>query len=90
MIETTTHCDFCGDPLGIKCDRTALSAVRAKLRGVWVCSKFVLSREPGIPSGLDFRFFCNWECNKKFLDQEQSYGEEKIHKTQDEKKEGSS
>ena len=90
MTEMTSHCDYCDNPLGINCNRTATSAVRAKLNGICVSSRFILSREPGIPSSLDFRFFCNWECNEKFLDQEQSRGEKKIHKTQDEKKEGSS
>ena len=91
MKETTTHCDYCDNPLGVKCDRTAPSAVRAKLHGVWVCSIFILRRKPDIQnSGLSFRFFCSEECKIKFLDQGESCDEEKTHKTKDEKKEGSS
>ncbi len=68
MKETTTHCDFCGNPLGIKCDRTAASAVRAKISGISVVSMF-------IKGGLDYKFFCNVKCWEKF------HGEEEIHKT---------
>ncbi len=82
MKETTTHCDYCGNPLGVKCDRTSHSAIRAKLHGVWVCCRFV-------SHNLWYGFFCNAECSAKFIAQGELHGEEKIHKTQDEKKEGS-
>ncbi len=80
MTETTTHCDYCGNPLGVKCDRTAASAVRAKLNGIFVCSKF-LARD------LEYGFFCNAGCSREFIRQTDGkfYGEKKIHETQDEK-----
>lgn len=81
MKETTTHCDYCDNPLGIECDRTAASAVRAKLNGVYVCCKFV-------KHDLEYRFFCSAGCSAGFVEQEKGYhGEKKIYKTQDEKKE---
>ncbi len=84
MIETTTHCDHCGNPLGVKCDRTAPSAVRAKLRGIWVWSRFV-------SGGLEYMFFCNRKCGCEFITQgKELYDQEEIHKTQDEKEKGSS
>ena len=82
MIETTTHCDYCGNPLGIKCDRTAASAVRAKLKGIWVCSRFATHN-------LEYRFFCNSECGAKFVIRGE-FNETEIHKTQDKKEKGSS
>ena len=84
MKETTTHCDYCGDPLGIKCDRTAPSAVRAKLKGIWVCCEF-------IKSGLNYRFFCSLRCTQNcMIDEGKLFSEKKIHEMQDEKEKGSS
>ena len=82
MIETTTHCDWCENPLGIKCDQTADSAVRAKLHGVFVFCEF-------IKSSLSYRFFCSLKCMEKRMIVEGKYYESKktLHKTKDEKKE---
>ncbi len=75
MIETTTHCDYCGDPLGIKCDRTAPSAVRAKLHGIFVCSRF-------LPRDLEYSFFCNARCSGEFIKQTDREQKEKLAKVE--------
>ncbi len=83
MIETTTHCDYCGNPLGRKCDCTAASAVRAKISGTIVVSRFA-------GDVLDYGFFCSTECANKSRHKGELNGKKEIHKTQDEEKEGSS
>ncbi len=82
MIETTTHCDYCGNPLGSKCDRYIGAALRARDRGIIVGCRFV-------SPGIRYEFFCSTECEQKSHG-EKLHGQEKIHKTQDEKKEGTS
>ena len=68
MRDTTTHCDFCGNPLGSKCDRDIASAIRAKLRGVIVSDiravEVILNQEG------DYRFFCSGKCRDKFYESE--------------------
>jgi len=74
MRETTTHCDFCDNPLGLKCDRTAESAMRARLHGLWAISVVTLT-------GSSYRFFCSKECEEGYD------GKTKIYKTCSEEKE---
>ncbi len=84
MKETTTHCDCCDNPLGSKCDRYIGAALRARDRGIIVGCRFM-------SPGIRYEFFCSEECRKKlYPEKDISHGEEKIHKTQDKEKEGTS
>ena len=73
MKETTTHCDQCGNPLGLKCDWDRASAERAARRGIW-------SFDAKCFGDSGWMFFCDEKCWRKFLAEKREHG---ITKTSD-------
>jgi hypothetical protein len=54
-LETTSHCDRCGMPLGIKCDRDYLGCAKALLFGIYVREESTLTKR-------EYRFYCGKDC----------------------------
>lgn len=54
-LQTTSHCDFCKEPLGIKCDRDYRGVARALLDGLYV-------KESSTLQCRTYKFYCTQKC----------------------------
>ena len=81
MKDTTTHCDYCDEPLGSKCDREIFAAGRAKRRGILAFNFHVIGDDR-------WTFFCSQKCVDSYLLKlMESNGKTTIQKTHSEEKE---
>ena len=79
MLDTTSHCDQCGNPLGFKCDREVFAAGRAKRKGI-------LAFDFHLIGDNRWTFFCSQKCVSLYLlNLMEPDGKKTIYKTSEEK-----